>query len=137
MNVDNMLRIADAIERSELDWFGFNMATVWSPDFAKPDVSGRTECGTVGCIAGWTVTIAKNLKNDKDWYRYDHDVGGYYYIAARTYLEIDGKEAAYLFEPTGWQRGNITACEAVRQLRYAALTGDCRWPLDRHKPLLK
>lgn len=106
MNKDNILAVADAIEKHSIPELGFNMR-YWR-ETKKADKYG-TRCGTVACIGGWAETV---LKTD--------DI-----------IEAFGMEDAQYFElclpGTFTSRGTITPTQAVRVLRHLAETGIVDW----------
>ena len=62
MNVENILKVADAIEARSIAWLGFNVRS-WYADrndgisgIEYKDQSGH-KCGTVACIAGWATAV--------------------------------------------------------------------------------
>lgn len=131
MNKQNVMRVADAIERAELaPEFGFNMNYVEATRGAfAQDMTGR-ECGSVGCIAGW---CAKLADNDDDDYKKRGSILTYcsdqsVFNRAQEWLDLSDAQAGPLFGPEtleDWD--NITTAQAVATLRHLAETGDVVW----------
>ena len=111
MNVENILKVADAIEQHSIPDLGFNMS-VWK-EAASPwrrDMSGHN-CRTVACIAGWTVALFP-----------DDD--------AADALGMDDDRADLLFYPRGWINGSaFPSSRAVAVLRHLAATGEVDWSI--------
>lgn len=141
MNIERMLRVADAIEKHEISWLGFNMTylALEIDDFTYADNSGHA-CGSAGCIAGWTIAVFKKFKKFEDFEKFEEHYSATsefeaIWDKAMKLLGLTEEESSDLFNPCGpvliENMKDITPCEAVNQLRYAALTGDCRWPKNR------
>jgi hypothetical protein len=118
MNVENINRVADAIEAScapdAKPEIGFNMA--WWYGRGYNDQTGHN-CGTTACIAGWAVL---ELGGDID--RVSERV-----FATRAF-DLDWEEAEELFTPVDpWPRNHIEAPHAVAVLRHLAKTGVVDW----------
>jgi len=117
MNTENILQLADEIERQEhaktdeMEGWGFNMAYF------------RHDCGTPCCIAGFAAEHVRanakvNAKKETE--------------VAREWLEIDRKTALSLFIPDMHERhgvrlSDITPAMAARTLRNLAETGRVEW----------
>ena len=113
MNVENILKVAEAIEQHSIADLGFNMSIVTGP--VRPDrldMSGHN-CGTVACIAGWTNAVFKNASPHTP--------------AAAGYLGLEADQADELFCPEGWMDGDIKPEQAVRTLRHLAVSGEVDW----------
>jgi len=88
MNIKNMLKLADLVERQEysetLLSIGFNMSSCWHP------------CGTPSCIAGFASAQSGGTKSD-----------GSTFSRAMKWLDINQDVARALFIPKGnslsWQ----------------------------------
>ena len=133
MNTENLLRVADAIEKHEIDWLGFNMVDYIdeSPE-SNGDLSGH-DCGTTACIAGWAAAISGvNIKRAERFAIIE---------AAQDYLGLAGdvpkhvslpltEDGVRLFigRPSGVEcLDAVTPDQAVRTLRYAAKHGKIDW----------
>ena len=116
MNVENILKVADAIEQHSIPDLGFNMAEWHSKAYEDaPDRSGH-DCGTVACIGGWTEAVLNNGKEFPSW----EDVGACLGLGA-----IDSEQ---LFFGNGCNT-RTTLAQAVRTLRHLAATGKVNWHL--------
>jgi len=112
MNTENMLKLADVIEKQEhvleTDYSGFNMAKYWHP------------CGTPSCIAGFASNEAGFTKRN-----------ALTFSRARKWLGIGDAIAERLFAPSERQLGfpmlNITPAMAAWTLRNLAETGEVVW----------
>lgn len=126
MNVERMLRVADMIEKAEVEGLGFNMATFYG--HGAIDRSGRG-CGTTACLAGWATIKFLNEKRlfNSDYILCDH------FSIAKDYFELTHGEACELFGD--YTPYHSTHCEGAAQLRRAALTGEFSWPSKRKKLL--
>ena len=120
MNKERVLETADLIEAGSAE-LGFNMACLIDKNGGPwgSDVTGRTDCGTVACIAGW---ICYN--------KFGSDASGNILDRAANYLNIDSYQAEKLFTPhhlmtSSWD--NITPDIAVACLRDFAETGEVNW----------
>lgn len=116
MNKENILAVADAIERHTIPDLGFNMGLIRGTADAKyPDKSGF-DCGTVACIAGWTNAVA----------------GGEGVDAAGDYLGIEGDRLrSKLFYPDNPYLG-ATPAQAGRVIRHLAETGEVDWSVANY-----
>lgn len=140
MNKENILRVADAIERGELvkRGIGFNMA-----QFAQPANPDRMEardlidgCGTVACIAGWAYAIrfpsAKPYRLIEIMERERKGGDGFHHRipdVAAEFLGLSERDGRELFRSRGdlWTLSNITPAHAVAVLRHLAETGKVDW----------
>ena len=120
MNKENILRVANAIEKGELvkRGIGFNMAlwckhrVGWFSDI--PDMTGH-DCGTVACI-GATAGIIFGLEDDEPR------------LLKKLGLRSDQRDK--LFLPAIDEVGpwcDITTARAVAVLRHLAETGEVDW----------
>jgi hypothetical protein len=117
VNKDNILAVADAIEKHSIPDLGFNMALLNGEGSA--DLSGH-ECGTVACIAGWTCAVAKIAPS---------------FEGAREFLGLERKQSSV----SDYHNGNLffpdlksdhwdaTPSQAVAVLRHLAETGIVDW----------
>lgn len=118
MNVENILKVADAIEQHSIPGLGFNMLDWRGPaDRVVCDKSGHN-CGTVACIGGWTEAI------------FPKDEHGRAVPAGET-LDLDEDQRGRLFFMYGTRRslGSVKSDHAVRTLRHLAATGEVNWDL--------
>lgn len=133
MNVENILRIADAIERqSKFDksLLGFNMSS-FVADFVEDDPDyidvSRHECETVACIAGWAVLVGEPAINAEKLKRMNvNEV----VERAQKWLGLGEFEVRFLFyaHNAGCALHQIDAEWAVRVLRKLAASGEVDWP---------
>jgi hypothetical protein len=124
MNVENILRLADAIEKRSIAGLGFNMMN-WI-DTTLPDVAGHP-CGTAACIAGWAYILNTGRMQEHS----DEPL----WVTAQKLLGLDVEDADNLFEPGNpdtW--ADITDQQAVRTLRHLAATGEVNWNLPETTP---
>jgi len=117
MNTENILQLADEIERQEhaktdeMKGWGFNMAYF------------RHDCGTPCCIAGFAAEhVRRNVGEQVEMIT----------EVARKWLEIDRSTALSLFIPDVLERhgvrlSDITPAMAARTLRNLAETGRVEW----------
>lgn len=122
INVENILRVADAIEHHSIPDLGFNMFdyTMDAGDlahFGVSDMSGHN-CGTTACIAGWALAVRDEGKLP--------DVEDYHAEAA-NFLELPLRTSEALF--LHWNDGT-TPAEAVAVLRHLAATGEVDWSIS-------
>ena len=118
MNKANILRIADAIEKHEIEDLGFHMAAFHITGIYA-DLSGHG-CKTTACIAGWTLSLLKPKWEDLN----AHDIEQ----GARSILGLDQEQAEDLFYlPDYMSRNSVTAKQAARTLRHLAETGEVDW----------
>ena len=142
MNVERINHLADDLDKVQaINPNGFNLS-VWGygmlrniPAFDSiEDLTVSTDdrieqCGTAGCIAGWTALLYGNLLNSEQPS-----------IFARGYLALNEYEAHDLFAPTEYDKdesddynsnrviyAQINAGMAAKVLRHLANTGDVDW----------
>jgi len=123
MNVENILKVADAIEQHSIPELGFNMGEwVGDANVNQPDMSGHN-CGTVACIAGWTCAVLTDDINKV----YDLD-----YRELGALLGINYDQAKSLFIPSyaGVRLSLIGQDQAIRTLRNLAITGNVDWTIE-------
>lgn len=128
MNVDNILKVADAIEKHSVSGLGFHMNYLVSanPWAIKEDKLGIKDCGTVMCIAGWANAISGHRDNAS-------------FSRASAFLGIDSRTSRDLFyaenhpEYVGGDAplDDISAEQAVSVLRNLAATGEVDWSIDQ------
>lgn len=127
MNVENILKVADAIEQHSIPDLGFNMGGFVST--SRPDLSNHG-CGTTACIAGWTVAVICGQTLLPRWQGdIEHD--------AIEALSIDEDVADALFFPSNEEQNldvRKTPTDAVRTLRHLAATGEVNWDLPEPIP---
>ena len=119
MNRENILAVADAIEKHSIPDLGFNMAGFHAEGWE--DLS-QHNCGTTACIGGY----ATILLNGGGEYRTIPDGK----IADWLGVPIETAEA--LFYATGVDYGpqwfeKVTPSQAVSVLRHLAETGEVDW----------
>ena len=129
MNRENLLRVADAIERSTIPDVGFNMRYYIDveEDYAAGDLfrprdwSGHP-CRTTACIAGHAYLV-------KHGEICDHASSEVVYVEARAFLGLTKDEAQRLFigRPRDIKFGNVSSPQAARTLRHAAEHGVINW----------
>lgn len=127
MNRERLLRVADAIEKHEIEWLGFNMQT-----FGGADDLDRSEhnCETVACIGGWAEALRRREAGEpltartfasRDWSVRDK---------AQDWLELTDGDAKKLFALGSHDFDlveHVTPVQAVTVLRHAAKTGEIDW----------
>lgn len=140
MNKERILALADAIEQgyhqTNGSMMGFDMDVFYTVG-KKMYIEQPEECGSVGCIAGWVVSMYKERKPDET-----HDMmmrTTTIMRTARQLLDLGIFEASVLFQqyPQGrtnedndWtERDYITPAEATLVLRHLAVTGDVDWSI--------
>lgn len=132
MNVENILKVADAIERHTISDLGFNMGTLRYGEHVYPDKSGHN-CGTVACIAGWTLAVLGNLKTEG----FDEAAA---YLGVTRANDPDGN--AELFFASNHPRAKngvgplqlISQEQALATLRHLAATGEVDWSVAPPPP---
>lgn len=133
MNVENILKVADAIENHKIPWLGFNMEDYVSTDL--DDKSGHN-CGTVACIAGWAAAV-NNLESkvppNPNRTRRGEILGGDIVWAEESvqvgaeFMGLDYGQYEELFHPSECNWETIDPEKAVRTLRHLAATGEVDW----------
>ena len=119
MNKDNILAVADAIEKHSIAELGFNMSLYGGKTGpSDPDLSGHN-CGTVACIAGWADKVLTG--RDPDVHSSDY---------AQGLLGLSAEQAIDLFVPSDWAKNTITPAHAVAVLRNLAETGEVDWSVS-------
>lgn len=136
MNKERLLQVADAIERGGIEGLGFNMAYHYLTlsearvgDKEAQDLSGH-DCGTIGCIAGWTVAIFRK-PNLLEMHTVEFE------DEAASILELHRCIATELFRPEhgtgadpdlvpGW---DATPAQAAMVIRHLVETGEVDWGL--------
>lgn len=134
VNVENVLKVADAIEQHSIPDLGFNMLDYVhevDPNNGYDvkyygDRSGHS-CGTVACIAGWARRIRTgqplapeagylfDWRTEARWLGLSPRVGG---SGALLFLGDDD---------TNERLDKVTTAEAVAVLRHLAKTGKVDW----------
>ena len=125
MNKENVLAVADAIERHSIPDLGFNMSCFVGevePGF-RDDHFGST-CGTVACIAGWTrcVRTMKALELPR---------GDFNWALEADWLGLDGATSELFWGDDFVNRHleEVTPSQAVHVLRHLAETGEVDWSI--------
>jgi hypothetical protein len=130
MRKEVVMGVAEAIARSEVRGLGFNMST-WigagsGEIYDRFDHTGRG-CGTVGCIAGWTVQLFDEEGNRRwRWWGTKWKKGDVF-DRARFAMDLDGDTAKRLFLAEGITLEDVTQCQAVAVLKHLAETGEVDW----------
>lgn len=128
MNKENILLVADAIEKHSIEGLGFNMGDFIS--HRHDDLSGH-DCGTTACIAGWAASIAKEFTNGEQLYSFHF--GTSIRGTAARFLGLTDADIVYkLFTPDQTDLGKPSpytadSAKAVRVLRHLAATGEVDW----------
>lgn len=129
MNVENILKVADAIEQHSIPDLGFNMSGYIARRGVR-DQSGHN-CQTTACIAGYAAVLSGAVKPDE----VDADA----HEPGAAFLGLAGEAADSLFfarnHPQYRSRGSrlwerITAPEAIAVLRHLAATGEVDWSIS-------
>lgn len=119
MNRENLLRVADAIEKHEIADLGFNMCDFIGDGYI--DRSGH-ECGTTACIGGFAAALLRNHKDASDLQMYwDDPETRSLRDDGAAFLGLNGFEASDLFggTPRALNFDDVTPAMAVATLRYA------------------
>lgn len=129
MNKERILRLADAVEKHEIDDLGFNMSDWVIPGDKVKDLSGH-KCSTTACLAGWAVALSKEGKA-QSVIDLDDDPRYSFFDAGQDWLGITEKQANVMFyAPFDF----ATVTEAVWMLRNFAETGQVVWVMINRKP---
>jgi hypothetical protein len=121
MNVENILKVADAIEQHSIPDLGFNMLWLKSEVGGDADRSGHN-CGTVACVAGWTIALFGSRGDG--------------FMEAGQHLGLPRSKYRPLFYPgTGLDEDEAdthpawgaTPAQAASCLRHLAETGEVDW----------
>lgn len=122
MNRENILAVADAIEKHSIPDLGFNM-TMWLDrhPFPGQDTSGHN-CGTTACIAGWAAAVSLGAA---DVEQVEKHLPFSVRQTAKQYLALSIDQANALFE--GFSTGEEEPSQAVSVLRHLAETGEVDW----------
>ena len=121
MNKTNLLRVADAIEKHEIEGLGFNMS-FWVENASRDlDLSGHG-CGTVACIGGTAevLRLGDVKAASASWQGEEN---------AAEWLGLSPSQANILFfsMPSGIWFQHVQPAQAVATLRYAAEFDDIDW----------
>jgi hypothetical protein len=132
MRKDVVLAVADAIENHSRADLGFNMGHYIShADWGSDGDKSGHNCGTVACVAGWTVAIFNEKGEKRDLSlsilkRLDFD--DTIVSRATDAMDIHSEDAEQLFHPADrftWE--SITPAKAASVLRHFAETGMVEW----------
>lgn len=128
MNKENILKVADAIEKDHIKGLIFDMS-----DYFECREDGSGHCGTAACIAGWAYIIDKfdgevPHRDDPPYLHYVSRDAALYLGLAR----IDADNLFLGFAPTG-EIMEVTAGQAVAVLRKLAEEGVIDWTLSGEK----
>ena len=96
---DNLLKLADYLDKLPDDYDRFNMAFYMADDESEQvpiDEISKPDCGTVACAAGHGPAAGIRVYRDRDWDDYinrvfgAHEVGGgYHYMFSGNWTEYD------------------------------------------------
>lgn len=123
MNVENILKVADAIEQHSIPDLGFNMRALLNDADEEVPTHFSEPCQTVACIAGWAHVASGGSESERS-----HEV---IWDTAMGWLGISAPDARKLFVPTELL-GSFTKIkpdEAVAVLRHLAKTGEVDWSI--------
>lgn len=134
VNRENVLKVADAIEKHSIEWLGFNMDE-WAAEAGKSYPDRLDSCSTVACLAGWTYVVRYPSTTPEQLLRLSDDFysGKQRTVLTRaeTFLELTDRESDDLFRPSGagaWNK--IEPSKAVAVLRHLAETGVIDWSIS-------
>lgn len=122
-NVENVNRVADAIEGHEFARLGFNMNDfVAKAEWVEGGDRSGHNCGTVACIAGWSLAVRQG-RSVRVW-------GSGAWVKASGFLGMDYNASYRLFLPSGLpvSYSDVSPAVAVEVLRHLAKTGKIDWP---------
>jgi hypothetical protein len=127
MRKEVILAVADAIEKHELE-VGFNMGVfvAEADEISGGDMSGHG-CGTVECLAGWTVLLfdqqgkRRNMALKGAQVMHSSDI----LISSAEAMGITSHEADQLFLPS--LGSDVSSRTAANVLRRLAETGEVDW----------
>lgn len=157
MNKDFILDVANAIEmaadidaaKTVIPGLGFNMDFMLAPVIPKhldvndpndapyiadyradrKDNTGH-DCGTVACVAGWTVALDAVKRGDKGLKTIEGMGSREVEQEARRLLDLSYEDAHDLFFPPATRQfGRIKPEDAVKTLRHLAEAGEVAWHL--------
>jgi hypothetical protein len=128
MNIENILKVADAIEQASIPDLGFNMLDVHA-NGEFPDKTGR-ECGTTACIAGWALAVEGQPFHP---FTVCQDATPFLGLTLKQANELYYAEDAF-----DTLLSEIEPHHAVRVLRILAITGKVDWAgaMDPREPEL-
>ena len=128
MNVENILKVADAIEQHSIPDLGFNLAWWFSPEGRPSDDRSGHGCGTTACIAGWAVAVRDGgVPHDRpgsfDWL---NEAGDFMGLPSPDVEEVyDPTRAALMLTLDE----TVTPVRAAAVLRHLAATGEVDWSI--------
>lgn len=125
MNKENILKVADAIERHSVRGLGFNMGAWLDDTGCRVDFSGFN-CDTTACVAGWAVAVQTGINFAHDL-RFNIIPEDDFYERAREFFDIDDILAHALFYRLSRNIDVATDKQAVATLRRLAETGKVYW----------
>jgi len=121
MNRENILAVADAIEKHSIPDLGFNMGNyVTTAGSSVTDNSGYG-CGTVACIAGWCKAVRDGKAPQPVW------VDDFNWEKQASWLGLSVGEGERLFIYYPGHGNDIQPSQAVSVLRHLAETGEVDW----------
>ncbi|RWF44259.1 MAG: hypothetical protein EOS65_02465 [Mesorhizobium sp.] len=122
MNIERILQLADVIEKTPhkpIYYHGNSPAPLTEFNME------RWHCGTIGCIAGWTVHLFGNKGASAE-----DDAG----MKAGELLGLSLNDADNLFCPGSGREGprlsEIKPAKAALILRHLAATGEVNWQIE-------
>jgi hypothetical protein len=123
MNRENILAVADAIEKHSIPDLGFNMRPLLSDFNAGDDMKNHfgTDCSTIACVAGWSFLLSGGDAKERDTETI--------WDGATDWLGLPRPQSVRLFAP-GEYLGHfraLTDTQAVSVLRHLAETGEVDW----------
>jgi hypothetical protein len=126
MNINNILAVADAIEKQSIANLKFDMS-----DYGTKE---RLGCGTAACIAGFAFALAdpQGFRNYVEKYHL-----GSAFDVGMKYLGLDEATARALFCDPSVQPSDVTSEMAVKTLRHLAATGEVVWPEEVYYEVVK
>lgn len=124
LNIENIQRVRDVIHALDPDRFDMSEWSVNrdSGDDATADQLAH-DCGTAGCIGGWTSAVFKYRRGMSD------DTQSF----AAAKLGLTEAQGRKLFMPSlfedgvSWVGSDITQAEAVMTLDHLIATGEVSW----------
>lgn len=126
VNKENVLKVANAFATQSLAkecGIGYDQGTYWGHTRHGFDDYSGNECGTVACIAGWTVAVCQPRRTA---------LGHHYNIEtrARELLGLQPEQAMQLFSgganPNRYNK-ELATCTVAAVLKNLAETGKVDW----------
>ena len=126
MNVDNILKVADAIEHHSVPDMVFHMNYEFtkSPVVESADMKARgigvRDCGAAACIIGWTNTVLPS----------SGPIGSFSRASQALGLDYDTAESLFYPENYRFSYDDVTSEQAASVLRKLASTGSVDWDVE-------